>query len=602
MIYGVINHQDLADSGKLSSLKTLLEQGSQAFTEKQFPGLAAGWLNTPGPDSGRSFYIDQDTPWSIFVFGQIYNLTGLGGGQTDPSPAATPRLLLNLFLEKGVPFADALNGDFIILISNAEEKTTWVFRDHLGIVPFSFTRADGGLYFCSDWLSLCRSFYPEEPPDPEFLLRDFKFTDNTLTPNPKVRRLLPGHYLLVKQQTEKQHKYWHPENIRTDKSYTTERVFREATALVEDAIKIRADRELPAASHLSGGLDSSAVAVLARAHYAGQEPFFGFSWSPAYPLFPAQGEKDERSLVEKTCAANRMEPVFSSFSSVHFTRHYEDPLHNSLFPHEQLTQAFSKERGIRLIFSGYGGDEFISCGTYGVFIDLLRTFQWRKYWRVARTWSPMTLVKSLVLDFLFPVTGILPPTVRLQNRASAKFLKKPFKKSHRKSLRHFFLHSSRRAMHLGMLYHYHIPLRTEEWYHWGIKHGIRYRYPLLDKRIVEFMLKIPSDDLFRESLGRVLLREAAGDLLPEEVRNSASKTDPALTKYLDDLSERIFGEMVFQLKGFRENPALAFFDFGKYEKALAKDKQGKPPGRDPSLRHVFFRLKWIHEFTRQYAQ
>ncbi|MEE4177362.1 MAG: asparagine synthase-related protein, partial [Bacteroides sp.] len=131
---------------------------------------------------------------------------------------------------------------------------------------------------------------------------------------------------------------------------------------------------------------------------------------------------------------------------------------------------------------------------------------------------------------------------------------------------------------------------------------IQYRYPLLDKRVVEFMLKIPSDHLFIESFGRVLLREATGDRLPEEVKWSTSKTDPVLTKHLDDLSTKIFKDMLSQLEEFRENPALDFFDFGKFEKALAKASLGKPPGQDISLRHVFFRLKWIHEFTRKYAQ
>lgn len=602
MIYGVINHNATPYLNGLFSLKKISNWENFSFTENHFKCISVGFFNKDQTKFSYEYFFDQLTNWSIFVFGKIYNLQELFGSFQSQSLKNTPQLLLSLFQKEGNNFAEKLNGDFIIIISTVEEKNTYVFRDHLGIMPFSYTILNDVVYFCSDTLSLCRALYPQEPINPEFLLNGFKFTDKALTPNKKVKRLLPGHYLQIKNNTLQQHKYWFPERIKLDNSYTKEKVFREATALIEDAIAIRVDKNLKAASHVSGGLDSSMVAALTRKQYVHQTPFYGFSWSPEYSLFQKLKENDERESIKNICEKNHIEKVFSTYSLDNLIFYTNNPFKTSSFVREKIIQEFAKKNGIQLIFSGYGGDEFISCGTYGVFIDLLKAFKWKKYWQVAKTWSPITILKSIILDFLSPTLGILPLSFHIQNQESTRFIKKPFKKNHKPSLRHFFLHKSRKEMHLGMLYNYHIPLRTEEWYNWGSKYGVQYRYPLLDKRIVEFMLKIPSDYLYQGSFGRVLLREAAKEILPEDVRWSTSKTDPALFKYVDELVNDFFLKYNPQLEDFKKNPALDFFDFKKFETAISKEKRKSPSIQSKSIISTFIQLKYLHEFTKQYAE
>ncbi|MBK7488874.1 MAG: hypothetical protein IPI74_03480 [Bacteroidales bacterium] len=60
----------------------------------------------------------------------------------------------------------------------------------------------------------------------------------------------------------------------------------------------------------------------------------------------------------------------------------------------------------------------------------------------------------------------------------------------------------------------------------GYRHGVEYRYPLLDRRIIEFMLRVPSELLCVTDYFRPLLREVGVGLLPEEVRLNTSKSDP----------------------------------------------------------------------------
>jgi asparagine synthase (glutamine-hydrolysing) len=55
-------------------------------------------------------------------------------------------------------------------------------------------------------------------------------------------------------------------------------------------------------------------------------------------------------------------------------------------------------------------------------------------------------------------------------------------------------------------------------------HQAEYRYPLLDKRLVEFYLSLPSSMKFRNGYGRYILRKATEGILPPEIQWRTDKT------------------------------------------------------------------------------
>lgn len=61
----------------------------------------------------------------------------------------------------------------------------------------------------------------------------------------------------------------------------------------------------------------------------------------------------------------------------------------------------------------------------------------------------------------------------------------------------------------------------------ALTQGLEYRYPLLDKRIVEFALGIPPDLYWRNGVGRNLFRCVASDFLPDDIAWGKLKYEPA---------------------------------------------------------------------------
>ena len=75
--------------------------------------------------------------------------------------------------------------------------------------------------------------------------------------------------------------------------------------------------------------------------------------------------------------------------------------------------------------------------------------------------------------------------------------------------------------------HGHLLNRIESWGSSALRDGVEYRYPLLDKRIVEFALGIP-EDMFEPQKGysRYLFRSAVAELLPREVAWAPKYSSP----------------------------------------------------------------------------
>ena len=125
-------------------------------------------------------------------------------------------------------------------------------------------------------------------------------------------------------------------------------------------------------------------------------------------------------------------------------------------------------------------------------------------------------------------------------------------------------------MHLFLLKKGHLPERTMVWHLYGKTNGIEYRYPLLDKRIVEYMLKVPSRCLVGGEHYRIILREIGKEVLPENVLKNKSKSDPVNDNFNRYCSKQLFQEIINEFDEIRKIPDLDFIDFDLLEKDLHK--------------------------------
>ena len=273
---------------------------------------------------------------------------------------------------------------------------------------------------------------------------------------------------------------------------------------------------------------------------------------------------------------------------------------NHGFFSEDSTSEQAVSTNTNLILSGWGGDEFISTGDRGIELDLLRGLKFRLFLKRNPFKRPVKLLRYLFSFVIFPAIGILDREIVKSFNDDARYLKKSYKKSDKKALADFYFHKSRYQLHLNMLKFYHLQDRCENWTIMGFRKGIEYRYPLLDKRIIEYILKVPSELLCRTDNYRPVLREIGKGILPEEVRLNSDKSDPVYWAFMDDIFKSSAITFMEEVSMWKTNNDLYFVDFTLLEQDISDFRENKIKCSDKVLFRALVYLKAIHDFTINY--
>ncbi len=231
--------------------------------------------------------VANETGDVVCVFnGELYNFPELRdelGGHEVRGTGDTP-VLPHLYEEHGPSFVERLHGMFALALWDAPRNRLLLARDRLGKKPLLWTRLpDGTLAFASELKALLR--LPQLARDVDLEAIDaylaLQYVPGDRTAIRGVRKLPPGHLLVVEGDTERVERYWSPEPAEPSSSDDEwlERVRETVTA----AVRRRLIADVPLGALLSGGIDSSIVVALMA--QASSEPVRTFTVGFAEPRY-----------------------------------------------------------------------------------------------------------------------------------------------------------------------------------------------------------------------------------------------------------------------------------------------------------------------------
>jgi asparagine synthase (glutamine-hydrolysing) len=295
---------------------------------------------------GAQPLLNEGGTHALAVNGEIYNHRELRATLREPFPFKTDsdcEIILALYRERGTDFLDELNGIFAFVLYDEERDRYVIGRDHLGIVPL-YTGYDehGNLHVASEMKALvpvCRT----------------------------VREFPPGHVL--DSEVGEAKPYYH----RAWREYEAVRGGPSDPQRVRDAMEASVRRQLmsdvPYGVLLSGGLDSSIIAAVAKRFAARRVEDEGKSeaWWPQLHSFAIglEGAPDLRAARE----------VAEHIGSVHHEFHFTvqeglDALADVVYHLETydvttirastpmyLMARRIRAMGIKMVLSGEGADE-----------------------------------------------------------------------------------------------------------------------------------------------------------------------------------------------------------------------------------------------------
>ena len=189
-------------------------------------------------------------------------------GTPVASDADDPELLLLAYRAFGRDFPQRLVGDFALAIWDEARHTLVCARDHLGVRPFYYCHVGSVFLFGSDIDALLAHPAVSDEIREEYIADFLLFgscTEPGITAFRQIRRLPAAHTLVLSQGETRLERYWTPPLHRTIRYPRTAEYTQHFAAIFEKAVTER----MPAADvalDLSGGMDSSSIAAVAAAY------------------------------------------------------------------------------------------------------------------------------------------------------------------------------------------------------------------------------------------------------------------------------------------------------------------------------------------------
>ncbi|PIR00670.1 MAG: asparagine synthase (glutamine-hydrolyzing) [Nitrospinae bacterium CG11_big_fil_rev_8_21_14_0_20_45_15] len=267
--------------------------------------------------------------------------------------------VLHAFEEYGPDCVRLLNGMFSFAVWNVQEKTLFLARDRLGVKPLYIARLKNGLAFASEAKVLLEVISSEPRPNWQAIYRFFSFgyVPGPESPFEGIRKFPPGHFAWVNESDLNLTQYWAPQ-YGTNREVNTTEAENKTLQLMENAVASELMGDVPVGVFLSGGLDSSAVAVFAQKYSSQKIQSFALRFKEA-----SHDESADARLVAKHLGLEHHEFLFSEediWSSLHkVSQILDEPFGDStVLP--LLTLSEFTRKHLKVVLTGWGGDEVFS--------------------------------------------------------------------------------------------------------------------------------------------------------------------------------------------------------------------------------------------------
>lgn len=507
------------------------------------PGVALGFRRLAVIDlvTGRQPLANEDgTMWLVFN-GEIYNYRDLrrrleGNGHTLRSQGDS-ETIIHLYEDEGLDCFQHLNGMFSIAIWDSTRRRLVLARDRLGQKPLCYHHQPGRLAFASELKSL------REIPGIQFSI-DPNAVDEYLTyqyvPHPNTiyrefQKLPPGHMAVYEDDHVTVRPYWEPDwNVQTPVNYN-EAVER-TRELLDDAVKIRLRSDVPLGAFLSGGIDSSLLVALMVKHL--DQPVKTFSIG--FSIDEYDETKYARQVAEHLGTEHHEFKVEPDATEIlpQLAWHYDEPFaDSSALPtwyvsqhtREHVTVALSGDGGDEL-FAGYPRYKAMAAATW---IDRLglRPLAASPLWQklpgsMQRRGLSRRIKRFAAAMGMEPLRRYLDWVTIFNEQRRSELYTDDFVRQLNDSDPYHFLqriaqHSQKRdpVTSVGLVdLQSYLPcdLMTKVDIA-SMAHSLECRQPFLDFRLVEWAASLPIHWKLRRGVGKRILRDAFGDLLPANI-------------------------------------------------------------------------------------
>jgi asparagine synthase (glutamine-hydrolysing) len=542
---------------------------------------------------------------------ELGKIVGISASELSSIPDSM--LALRLFHHFGERSFERILGVFAIIIMDVRDGRLLCARDHIGLRVLHYHRSAGRFAVATVPEALfALSWVPR-------ILNKEKLADHLvgqgginheITYYRDVFRVPPGSTVQVRGTALSKHQFWDPECIG-DVRFANDHDYVEAfKALLDDAVKVRLRSCRTPCAQITGGLDSSSIAVIAADILAASGSRLNTFTAVPEAGFTREDLRgcyfDETPYVRRIAEVNRnIVPHFIAQSRDPTPENIAEVIRVSALPGAILNAlwgfdiyAEARSAGHNVILAGEMGNDTMSYHGWGLLTELLATgrwlrllaemkssgYRWRRHvrqlligpfipaplFRRYKQWRrgekpPWHSDYSLIHPEFAAVSGVVDRAAR----GHMPFDAPPI-----------------RDWRLGRINGFGDFYDCADWYA-KVRAGFHLdiRTPASDRRIVEFCIGIPQDQYLHKGRDRWLIRRAMEGRLPDIVLHQKKRGAQGVDWYRRLTRAR--NPIMEEVRRLAENPDVAsILDMQRLHAILASWPDQQPADFTPGEKHL----------------
>lgn len=549
--------------------------------------------------AGHQPMVYRDQFWIVYN-GEVYNFIELRAelerlGHLFHSSSDT-EVILAAYAEWGPACFSRFRGMWALVILDCARNEVILCRDRLGIKPLYLWVGSGMIAVASEIKQFRHVPGFTARIDPvaaaEYLQTGYEDPGRSFLRD--VHPLQAGSWLRIPLDTLKPSAaegYWHPEQVQvlvTDPEEAGQLFADKA----RECVRIHLRSDVPVGCALSGGLDSSSIAVLVNALKDGQgDPLHTFT-----ATFPGDAI-DEREYADAVVAKIRASPHFVTPEPAVFLEEldrflwiHDEPVGSISMYAGYCVARLTREAGVPVSLNGQGGDEIFSGYWQSYFLYL------RELWKHKRLLTLASHFAGALIGNGNPaLVGQIPVMVRRYRARSRPSLQVRLRNTvvgNTAGPLNEILALDGEARRVYEIRTMHLPRLLK----WDDRNSMAFsvegRYPFLDHELIELCLSFAPQTLNRKGWTKYPLRLGLEDELPPKILRRRSKfgfatpqdkwlcgalrpeleswlgSDRPVWDYVEREDVRRLAEQTWRLKGKRDEPGLALFRIFVFDRWL----------------------------------
>lgn len=569
--YWAYSSHDPAESVFTAFTHILAHRGPDGFGIEHFPE-ARLWLGhrrlaiVDLSERARQPMSYAEGRYWLTYNGEVYNyvelreeLRSLGHRFVSNSDS---EVILAAYAQWGPDCQFCFNGMWAFAIWDVHERRLFLSRDRFGVKPLHYCDHAGAFVFASELKAFLALPWIDGTFDSEVLAETFINVNgqegSSYTLLPGVHRLPAGHAMVVEADGRVRiNAWWNTLDHLPQPRASLDEQADEFRDLLFDACRLRLRSDVPLATALSGGLNSSAIAcTLAELGRHGTVERAPKDWQRAFVACFTGTPYDERQYAKTVVDHTGMVPHYHNIDDHQALNHIE----KVIFDHETIRWssvigAWALYRamrfdGLRVSIDGHGADELL--GGYLSFVEramdaavgslhlrryvdlrsvrtgliggteissyesLLGELRWIARGQLAR-WRLLKPVRAAVAGFRSLPTGVRGTAAHRSLDELLTHYDGPHRLYYDTADPRVTGMSPLKSMLFTWFHGSFLPMLLCSFDRLAISHGIEVRMPFMDWRLVTYGFALPETSKIGAGYTKRVLRHAMRGILPEPI-------------------------------------------------------------------------------------